>query len=63
MMMGFLRRFLTRRAFLTGRAPLQVAGLTSLCRGLRTGGAVAELPAAALEGVAMVPFLMLVKTG
>jgi hypothetical protein len=49
MMMGFLRRLFDATRFLTGPAPRQVAGLASLCRGLRTGGAVAELPTAVLE--------------
>jgi hypothetical protein len=49
MMMGFLRRLFDATRFVAGRAPRQVAGLASLCRGLRTGGAVAKLPFAALE--------------
>jgi hypothetical protein len=40
MMMGFLRQLFDATRLLAGRAPLQVAGLASLCRGLRNGGAV-----------------------
>jgi hypothetical protein len=49
MMTGFLRQLFDATRSLAGRAPLQVAGLASLCRGLRTGGTVAKLPTAALE--------------
>jgi hypothetical protein len=44
MMMGFLRQLFdaTQPSSRVARAP-QVAGLASLCRGLRSGGAAADL--------------------
>jgi hypothetical protein len=49
MMVGFLRQLFDATRFPGGSGALQVAGLASLCRGLRTAGAAAGLLTAMLE--------------